>query len=77
MRYSTRLRIGPVGFRVGSDWRAPIEQLDDLYRGYPTPDDGIADFNVRLFAARPWRRFVRPAVMIGGDYTIPDALPLP
>ena len=77
MRYSTRLRIGPVGFRVGSDWRAPIEQLDRLYRDYPKPYDGIADFNVRLFAARPWRRLVRPAVMIGGDYTIPDALPLP
>lgn len=77
MRYSTRLRIGPVGFRVGCDWRAPIEQLDHLYSDYPKPDDGIADFNVRLFAARPWRRFVRPAVMIGGDYTIPDALPLP
>ncbi len=77
MRYSTTLRIGPVGFRVGSDWSAPIDQLDDLYRDYPKPADGIADFNVRLFAARPWRQFVRPAVMIGGDYTIPDALPLP
>lgn len=77
MRHSTRLRIGPVGFRVGSDWRAPIALLDDLYRDYPQPDDGVADFNVRLFAARPWRRFVRPSVMIGGDYTIPDALPLP
>ncbi len=77
MRYSTRLRIGPVGFRVGADWRAPIALLDHLYRDYPRPRDGIADFNVRLFAARPWRRFVRPAVTIGGDYTIPDALPLP
>ena len=77
MRYSTTLRIGPVGFRVGSDWSAPIDQLDDLYRDYPKHADGIADFNVRLFAARPWRQFVRPAVMIGGDYTIPDALPLP
>lgn len=71
------LRIGPVGFRVGSDWRGPIAALDDLYRDYPLPEDGIVDFNVRLFAARPWRRFVRPAVMIGGDYMLPDALPLP
>ncbi|KQM81719.1 serine kinase [Sphingomonas sp. Leaf22] len=77
MRHSRTLRIGPVGFRVGSDWRAPIAALDDLYRDYPLPDGGIADFNVRLFAARPWRRFVRPAVTIGGDYMLPDALPLP
>nr|WP_277991017.1 HprK-related kinase A [Sphingomonas panni] len=71
------MRIGPVGFRIGSEWRAPIDQLRDLYRDYPRPDDGIVDFNVRLFAARPWRRFVRPSVMIGGDFTIPDAAPLP
>ena len=77
MRFSRTLRIGPVGFRIGSDWRAPIAALDDLYRDYPGPEDGIVDFNVRLFAARPWRRFVRPAVTIGGDYMLPDALPLP
>ncbi|WP_242116850.1 HprK-related kinase A [Sphingomonas lacusdianchii] len=77
MRFSRMLRIGPVGFRIGSDWRAPIGALGDLYRDYPLPEDGIVDFNVRLFAARPWRRFVRPAVTIGGDYMLPDALPLP
>lgn len=77
MRFSRTLRIGPVGFRVGSDWRGPIATLGDLYRDYPAPEDGIVDFNVRLFAARPWRRFVRPAVTIGGDYMLPDALPLP
>lgn len=77
MRFSRTLRIGPVGFRIGSDWRAPIAALGDLYRDYPLSDDGIVDFNVRLFAARPWRRFVRPAVTIGGDYMLPDALPLP
>jgi HprK-related kinase A len=69
------VRIGPVGFRVGSDWRAPVAALEALYRDYPKPD--VPDFSVRLFAARPWRRFVRPSVMIGGDYTIPDAAPLP
>jgi HprK-related kinase A len=71
------LRIGPVGFRVGSDWRAPIDTLADLYGDYPKPFDGIPDFSVRLFAERPWRRFVRPSVMIGGDYVLPDAAPLP
>lgn len=75
MRHSTQLRIGPVGFRVGSDWRAPIAALDDLYRDYPRPE--IPDFTVRLFAARPWRRLVRPSVNIGGDFVIPDAAPLP
>lgn len=77
MKHVFSVRIGPAGFRVGSDWRAPIAALEDLYRDYPKPDGGIPDFTVRLFAARPWRRFVRPAVMIGGDFTIPDAAPLP
>lgn len=77
MRHVHRLRIGPVGFRVGSDWRAPIDQLRDLYRDYPAPEGGVPDFTVRLFAARPWRRFVRPSVMIGGDFVLPDAAPLP
>jgi HprK-related kinase A len=77
MRYSTMLRIGPVGFRVGSDWRAPVAALEALYRDYPKPQDGIPDFSVRLFAVRPWRRFVRPSVHIGGDFVIPDAAPLP
>jgi HprK-related kinase A len=75
VRHVTQLRIGPVGFRIGSDWRSPIAALDDLYRDYPRPE--IPDFNVHLFAARPWRRWLRPAVQIGGDYTIPDAAPLP
>ncbi len=77
MRHSTMLRIGPVGFRVGSDWHAPIAALEELYRDYPQPDDGIPDFNVRLFAARFWRRWLRPSVHIGGDFVIPDAAPLP
>jgi HprK-related kinase A len=77
MRHVFTVRIGPVGFRVGSDWRAPIEQLTDLYAGYPQPEDGVPDFTVRLFARRPWRRVVRPSVMIGGDYILPDAAPLP
>jgi HprK-related kinase A len=77
MRYCHSVRIGPIGFRVGSDWRAPIAQLAELYRDYPAPEQGIPDFNVRLFARRPWRRVVRPSVTIGGDYVLPDAAPLP
>ncbi|WP_267386967.1 HprK-related kinase A [Sphingomonas sp. GC_Shp_3] len=77
MRHVFTVRIGPVGFRVGSDWRAPIRQLETLYAGYPKPDDCVPDFTVRLFAARPWRRVIRPAVMLGGDFVLPDAAPLP
>ena len=77
MRHVFSVRIGPVGFRVGSDWRRPIALLETLYADYPDPHDGIPDFTVRLFAARPWRRLVRPAVMIGGDFVLPEAAPLP
>ena len=77
MRHVFQVRIGPIGFRIGSDWRAPIAQLETLYAAYPKPEDGVPDFTVRLFAARPWRQVVRPAVMIGGDYILPEAAPLP
>lgn len=76
MRHVHRLRVGEFGFRIGSDWAEPIAALRGLYAGYPEPA-GAADFTVRLEAARPWRRLVRPAVTIGGDYVLPDAAPLP
>ncbi len=75
MRHVAHLRIGPVGFRIGCDWRGPVAALEDLYRDYPRTD--LPDFNVHLFAARPWRRVLRPSVHIGGDFVIPDAAPLP
>jgi HprK-related kinase A len=75
MRHAFAVRIGPVGFRVGSDWRAPVAALATLYRDYPAPD--VPDFTVRLFAKRPWRRVLRPSVEIGGDYMLPEAAPLP
>jgi HprK-related kinase A len=37
---------------------------------------GIADFTVRLEPTRPWRRFVRPSVFIGGDHMLADAAPM-
>ena len=75
MRHSLRLKIGPVGFRVGSDWAAPLAALDRLYAGYPAADP-VCDFTVRLEAEKPWRRLLRPSVAIRGDYTLPDAAPL-
>jgi HprK-related kinase A len=77
MKHQFSVRIGQIGFRVGSDWHGPIAELQHLYEGYPKPLDGVADYNVRLFAKRPWRRWLRPAVEIGGDYTLVDAAPLP
>lgn len=74
VRHEMRLGVGPVGFRIGSDWRAPLDALARLYRGYPAPE--IPDFTVRLEAPRPWRRRLRPKIHIGGDFTLPDAAPL-
>lgn len=74
MKHEFRVQVGPAAFRIGSDWRRPLDQMAALYAGYPEPD--IPDFTVRLFARRFWRRFLRPSVMIGGDYMLPDAAPL-
>jgi HprK-related kinase A len=69
------VRIGPAAFRIGSVWRAPIEQMAALYAGYPRPE--YVDFTVRLEAASRLRRWLRPSVAIKGDYMLPDAAPLP
>jgi HprK-related kinase A len=76
MRHSISLRIGPVGFRVGSAWPEPIAALAHLYHGYPAPHDRIADFTVRLEPEQPWRRWLRPSVAIRGDYVLPEAMPM-
>ncbi len=76
MRYRFDVQVGPVTFRVGSAWRSPIAALDSLYRDYPKPR-GVPDFSVRLEPSRPWRRWLRPSVAIAGDYTLPEAVPLP
>lgn len=77
MRHQFSVRIGPVGFRIGSDWRAPIAELERLYAGYPKPHEGIATATVRLESHSLLRRWLRPAVHIGGDHELPEALPLP
>jgi HprK-related kinase A len=77
VRHSIRIAVGPVQFRIGSDWAEPIAALERLYARYPQDDSRPADATVRLFAARPWRRWLRPSVHIGGDFIVPDALPLP
>jgi HprK-related kinase A len=76
MNHVLRLQVGAVAFRIGSQWRAPVEQLRRLYAGYPKPEYAC-DFTVRLEAERIWRRWLRPSVAIRGDYVLPDAAPLP
>lgn len=76
MRHALQIRIGPVGFRVGSAWAGPVDALARLYRGYPEPVGGIADFTVRLEPERPWRRWIKPSVAIRGDFVLPEATPL-
>ncbi|QUT07010.1 HprK-related kinase A [Sphingobium phenoxybenzoativorans] len=76
MKHRIMLRIGPASFRIGSAWRQPIADLARLYAAYPQPADGVADFTVRLEPTRPWRRFVRPSVFIGGDHMLTDAAPM-
>jgi len=75
VKHSFSVRVGPVGFRIGSAWPQPIAAMRSLYTGYAPC--GVPDYTVRLEPARPWRRWVRPSVKIAGDHVIPEALPLP
>jgi HprK-related kinase A len=77
MRHSFAVKVGPRGFCIGSPWREPIAALETLYQNYPKPEGGIVDHRVRLEPVNLIRRFVRPSVTIQGDYTIPEAAPLP
>jgi HprK-related kinase A len=77
MSHEFRVQVGPRGFRLSSPWHLPIAQLEALYAGYPKPESDIPDHSVKLEAQSLLRRFVRPAVAISGDYTIPEAVPLP
>ena len=76
MKHHFEVQVGPVAFRIGSAWRAPIAAMESLYRDYPKPV-GVPDFTVRLEPSKPWRRWLRPSVAIAGDYTLPEAVPLP
>lgn len=75
MRHSVTIRVGPRIFRIGSDWRAPVESVETLYRNYPPPPSLIPDYSVRLEAARFGRRLFRPSIAIRGDYILPEAVP--
>ncbi len=70
------LACGPVTFRIGSDWAAPIKALDALYSDYPKPQSTIPHFTVRLEATRWWRRWIAPSIAISGDFRLPEVAPL-
>ncbi|RVT94147.1 HprK-related kinase A [Sphingomonas crocodyli] len=70
------VRVGPIGYRVGSAWAGPLNSLRRLYSGYPAPDDGIATLTARIEPERPWRKYIHPQVAIRGDHELPDALPM-
>jgi HprK-related kinase A len=76
MKHSLAIQIGPVAFRIGSAWAAPLDALARLYAAYPVPEDDYCDFTVRLEQDKPWRRHFRPSVAIRGDYILPDATPM-
>ncbi|MFN3619238.1 HprK-related kinase A [Sphingorhabdus sp.] len=73
--HELRVQVGPAAFRIRSTWTRPLRLLTELYRDYPTP--AITDYSVRLEPVSLLRRFVRPSVAINGDYTLPQAAPLP
>ena len=73
--HELRRQIGPVRFRLLSDWRTPFADLTRLYAAYPEPD--CCDFTVRLEAPNTLRRIVRPHIRLGGDYAVAEAAPLP
>ena len=70
------VRIGHVSYRIGSAWPEPIAELRRLYAGYPSPEDGIATVTARIGPVRPWRRWIRPQVEIGGDHRLTDTVPM-
>jgi HprK-related kinase A len=76
MRHQFSVKVGPVGFRVGSAWPQPIAALRALYQDYPILSDAVPDFTVRLEPETFVRRWLRPSVAIRGDYMLPDAVPM-
>lgn len=70
------LRVGPINYRIGSAWAEPIAALRRLYAAYPAPEDGIATLTARIGPPHASRRWIRPQVAIGGDYSLADTVPM-
>jgi HprK-related kinase A len=76
MRHQFSVKVGPMGFRIGSAWSQPIDAVRALYADYPPLGDDVPDFTVRLEPETRLRRWIRPSVAIRGDYMLPDAVPM-
>ena len=76
MKHVFSVSVGPVGFRVGSAWAEPVDRLKALYADYPGLGDSVPDYTVRLRPQSLLRHWVRPSVVIDGDYMLPEAVPL-
>ena len=78
-----RLQFGPFSILLRSDLAAFATLAFSLYRYYPlTPSGEIADFHVRIAAARGLRRWLRPQAVFSLDghfpfapYSVEQALP--
>jgi HprK-related kinase A len=77
VKHHTIIEVGRVSFRIGSDWPGPVAALNALYAAYPRPASTVPHYTVRLEATSPLRRHIRPQLRIAGDYTLPEAVPLP
>ena len=77
MNHQHTVQVGPIGFRIGSPWEAPIRQLKTLYAGYPEATGGITEHLVRLEPTSAIRRWIKPSIQIAGGFTLAEAAPLP
>jgi HprK-related kinase A len=75
MKHNISIQVGPIGFRIGSAWKQPIDSMRHLYADYPIAP--VLGYTVRLESSRFLRRWIRPSVTISGDQTLPEAAPLP
>ena len=74
--HSLIVRVGPLAFRLGSPWRAPIEAAAALYAGYPRPEEGIATVTARIDAPSLLRHWIRPQVVVEGDHRLDGTVPM-
>ena len=56
------VKVGPVAFRVGSIWSAPVDALERLYAGYPKPGHILAVLIGAIAGAVHSRGFIKGQV---------------
>lgn len=74
---SFRVRIGPVIFNLRSPYRGLIAETRSLYRDYPQGFAGeVYDFAVEARPTSALRRFIKPSLTFGGDFTLDEIVPV-